>query len=322
MKERIIKVLQITRKFGFIMAAVMVFPYVSSFPAVMASDGETTVETHEVSMEELEQEYAVSNSSLKKDILIYNEIKPYVVLNDQGLFEVNIPNDIVLSISPEEVEDALDNIEMINKLIEAGEATAYEDFSVYLNSLDSDFQIQAATNSFYIKYWKMNISLGQVEGVALSIGLYILNQASNYYALYRGGPSAIATQFVKNTSATSLGISATFLSINPLGLAGEADVATYMYGLCVTAMAGHAIYTALASAVPGVGTIVSIVIKALVAIGMNYVWNQIGGTMFLYSASAVLNKDINNNYRYNSRLSGFKLRCSLTLRKQEWSYQY
>jgi hypothetical protein len=322
MKKFIIS-LKIVRKFGFIMALVMMFPYLGTFPLVAAAPGDLMLADQNgggVSLSDMELAYQEQEEVLERDILIYDEIDPYVSVDSNGLLSVNIPDNTQLSITDEEVEQTIDSISMMNSLIDSGEAMVDSNKDIYLANLDNTFQLQAASNKFYIKYWKINLLLGQTEGIVFASGLFLLTQASNYSALYAGGASAIANAFVANTSATSFGLTTTFLSISPLGIAGYADAATFLYGLCVTLMAGNAIYNILSAAAPGIGTIVAIAVKALIAIGLNYVWGQIGSNILKYSFLAYRNRELDGDY--NSRLSGVKLNCSLTLRRQKWYFQY
>ena len=73
MKERFIWFLSITRKFGFLMAFAMIFPYLAHVPALKASDGVDELLPHEVSMSELEEEYQRINlRQIEIDLLVKN----------------------------------------------------------------------------------------------------------------------------------------------------------------------------------------------------------------------------------------------------------
>jgi len=319
MKKRINYLLSTVRKFGFIMAAIMIFPYVTAIPAVMASEGEASTSIDEISMEELEEVYQQSNEELLYDIDVYNEVNQYVVRQSDGTLSLEIPFNAEITISESKLEEIKADIEAINVMILDGEAFTDEDNEIYITGLDEDFQIQNAVNKFYIKYWKINLLLSEPAGFILTFMLFALSVGSSY-ALLSGGPSAVANLFVSSTTATSFGITATLLSGTTLGLAGEPDAATFIYALCVSVMAGQAIATILSSAAPGVGNIIVLVLKTLLAIGANYVWGRIGSDLLNYTYHSYRNRELDGDY--NRNLVGTKMKSSLTLRNIKWSFQY
>lgn len=227
MKERFIKVLQVTRKFGFIMAAVMVFPYVSSFPAVMASDGTSTTEAHEVSMEELEQEYLASDSQLNYDQLIIDELECYISIRDDGTLDLNIPRDTTLKLSNVELERIEDQITFVNSFIESGDIIARNEdghIHLYLFGYDEDFVTQANENSFSVRWY----------GNRIRLSFYRMSKVYNSVKKVEDTIKSTSEAVVSNIVVVVLGILATLNSGNILDvlskvLGAMGTVGTAMY---------------------------------------------------------------------------------------------
>lgn len=181
MKERIIKVLQVTRKFGFIMAAVMIFPYVSSFPAVIASDGESTTEAHEVSVEDLEHEYSQLEEDLLQENLeidrfysrVSDELGQYIVEVEENIYELVIPDGVVVDFTEEELEMFKSNLQVTNQMMKDGLIIIDENGDYYTDG-DDDFYLQSIdlTRYTYNKYKSVNLLFKTIQvWYGIDIGL-------------------------------------------------------------------------------------------------------------------------------------------------------
>lgn len=143
MKETVIKGLQVLRKMGFVMAVIMIFPYVSNFPAVLASDGASILEPHEVSIEDLELEYekqAIQDQCIQD---FEEEYSKYILINENG--EIEIDYLIRDFISEDELKMIEGNIAFINTHINEGTGYLDEDGSLIVTEIYDDFVLQAGT---------------------------------------------------------------------------------------------------------------------------------------------------------------------------------
>jgi hypothetical protein len=160
------------------MAAVMVFPYVSSFPAVMASDGETTVETHEVSNAELELQYQQTELELqeKQNLeteleLLINKLDQYVISSEDGLIMFDDFDLSILSDGELELYTFLnETLNYNSQKLENGEFFVDNDG---VNSYDEiDFVIQGGRNGYDWAKTKIPFVGYVVTGVTVYLDSY------------------------------------------------------------------------------------------------------------------------------------------------------
>lgn len=193
MKERFIKILQATRKFGFVMAAVMMFPYVSNLPTVMASDGSTEVEAHEVSIEDLEQEYAIVESNLDYEKEIINQLEQYLSVNSEGLFILSVPENAIITISIDELSTIENHLAMINEMVINGEATILDDNTVIMTNHDEDFVAMGNIEDYFsVRVSWTNIYFNfphKYSTIFIGVAITLANLA-NYQSYFSGSGTA------------------------------------------------------------------------------------------------------------------------------------
>lgn len=172
MKQKINYSLSVVRKFGFIMAAIMMFPYVTAFPAVMASDGEeVTSESYEASMEELEAEYAQVEADFIEEQRVSDKLEKYLVLHEDGTLTLVIPEELNLEVSDEIISSVVENLENVNESVKNGEVFIDEDFNIYVSDYDTEFSTLSVYADKFNWVWG-GFKLWLTESSSAVVGLF------------------------------------------------------------------------------------------------------------------------------------------------------
>jgi len=161
-------VLRVTRKFGFIMAAIMILPYLLSFPAVMGYEGPTVKEAHELSLDELQKQYDLIDAREREidylaESLNHEFNQDWLTVDSEGILHLSIPDEDALQVDDKLLNDLEKIVSTRNQLIEEGIAALDENGDLYLLNIDDMFNIQASSIRLVGQYRK-------VLGVKLPIG--------------------------------------------------------------------------------------------------------------------------------------------------------
>lgn len=253
MKGRLIKVLQVARKFGFIMAAVMMFPYISSFPAVMANDGENTIEAHEVSMDDLEQEYAVVQNQQDKEMYLVENLQEFLILNEDGMLELALPSNFS-NVSDEDIQYVQENIELINDMVENDEAYVTHEFDVFVRDFDEGFFTMFRIYAFKITWTGVYMKLDGQATMAFGIAAIVFHLES-----FLGDVSNLLKLTNKNAMATMF---ATAMFVMPAHLLSHTVVALIENNIALIVGALLSLNLALMTT-GGFGTVAKTAVKYL-----------------------------------------------------------
>lgn len=224
MKERFIWFLSITRKFGFLMAFAMIFPYLAHVPALKASDGVDELLPHEVSMSELEEEYLlIETESIKEIERIQNffsqveaELAQYLVEVEPNIYELQIPQNASIGLTEEELNEFEKQLQITNQLMIEAMIIIDEDGTYYTVGEDDVFHIQSLTMTSYTRSYYHSVTIPFVTTIHVWYGIDLgLTRAGSIIIgglLFGGGAAAswISTATVRTKINQFLGGSQDF----------------------------------------------------------------------------------------------------------------
>lgn len=144
-------------------------PVAVGLSSVINPKTENTVVEEELieipSNEELEaiylEEEAYALAELEKQAFLEQELGPYIVEND-GYYELQIPDDIELNISFEEVELVIQGLNIAKDGFETGEFIIIED-ELLINDYDEQYVISGGRNGFELQsytFWGITVVTG------------------------------------------------------------------------------------------------------------------------------------------------------------------
>lgn len=264
MKKFLIKGLRFTRKFGFIMSAIMLFPYLSGVPSVMASEEQSVPEEYEVSLDELEKEYETIQSELDYDQRMIEELEQYILVSYDGTLSLNIPSNVVVNVTTEEIERIESQLDFINNgdfLVEQDDGHIF----IHQKNHDEQFVVQANSIDFSVRWYgnRIRLSFAIMEAIYEEIESAI--NTIKYYS------NAVKTAVVTAVLGALVAINGGFWSFlsNVLGSLGTVGVAMY------TIM--HDIFLAIKAIFSNVYVIVTVIVLSLSA-WYNYTKLKTAGT--------------------------------------------
>lgn len=95
------------------------------------------------------KEIANTNSEMNDFI---QEADKYIIVNDEGLIELNLPDNIIEMIDADEYEMILQGIDNINNEVESGDVIVTDNGTVYDTS-DDELVVQGGNVNKVVKHW-------------------------------------------------------------------------------------------------------------------------------------------------------------------------